>query len=70
MPRKRDLGLLINCDLDEHVFAAVEAGASGFLLKDVAPDDLAHAVRVVARGEAMLAPALIRRLLQRWKSVV
>ena len=40
--------------------------ASGFLLKDVAPDDLAHAVRVVARGEATLAPALIRRLLERF----
>jgi DNA-binding NarL/FixJ family response regulator len=58
--------VLTTFDLDEHVFAAVEAGASGFLLKDVAPDDLAHAVRVVARGEAMLAPALIRRLLDRF----
>jgi DNA-binding NarL/FixJ family response regulator len=58
--------VLTTFDLDEHVFAAVEAGASGFLLKDVAPDDLAHAVRVVARGEAMLAPALIRRLLERF----
>ena len=58
--------VLTTFDLDEHVFAAVEAGASGFLLKDVAPDDLVHAVRVVARGEAMLAPALIRRLLERF----
>ena len=58
--------VLTTFDLDEHVFAAVDAGASGFLLKDVAPDDLAHAVRVVARGEAMLAPALIRRLLERF----
>ena len=58
--------VLTTFDLDEHVFAAVEAGASGFLLKDVNPDDLAHAVRVVARGEAMLAPALIRRLLERF----
>lgn len=58
--------VLTTFDLDEHVYAAVEAGASGFLLKDVAPDDLAHAVRVVARGEAMLAPALIRRLLERF----
>jgi DNA-binding NarL/FixJ family response regulator len=58
--------VLTTFDLDEHVFAAVEAGASGFLLKDVAPDDLAHAVRVVARGDAMLAPALIRRLLERF----
>ena len=58
--------VLTTFDLDEHVYAAVAAGASGFLLKDVAPDDLAHAVRVVARGEAMLAPALIRRLLERF----
>ena len=58
--------VLTTFDLDEHVFAAVEAGASGFLLKDVAPDDLVHAVRVVARGEAMLAPALIKRLLERF----
>ena len=58
--------VLTTFDLDEHVYAAVEAGASGFLLKDVNPDDLAHAVRVVARGEAMLAPALIRRLLERF----
>ena len=58
--------VLTTFDLDEHVYAAVAAGASGFLLKDVAPDDLVHAVRVVARGEAMLAPALIRRLLERF----
>ena len=58
--------VLTTFDLDEYVFAAVRAGASGFLLKDVAPDDLVHAVRVVARGEAMLAPALIRRLLERF----
>ncbi len=58
--------VLTTFDLDEHVYAAVQAGASGFLLKDVAPDDLVHAVRVVARGEAMLAPALIRRLLERF----
>ncbi len=58
--------VLTTFDLDEHVYAAVGAGASGFLLKDVAPDDLVHAVRVVARGEAMLAPALIRRLLERF----
>jgi len=58
--------VLTTFDLDEYVFAAVEAGASGFVLKDVPPDDLVHAVRVVARGEAMLAPALIRRLLERF----
>jgi DNA-binding NarL/FixJ family response regulator len=58
--------VLTTFDLDEHVFAAVAAGASGFLLKDVAPDDLVHAVQVVARGDAMLAPVLIRRLLERF----
>jgi DNA-binding NarL/FixJ family response regulator len=58
--------VLTTFDLDEYVFAAVEAGASGFVLKDVAPDDLVHAVRVVARGDAMLSPTLIRRLLERF----
>ncbi|MGR0321141.1 response regulator [Agromyces sp. ZXT2-3] len=57
---------LTTFDLDEIVFAAVRAGASGFLLKDVPPADLVHAVRVVARGEAMLAPALTARLLERF----
>jgi DNA-binding NarL/FixJ family response regulator len=59
---------LTTFDLDEYVFAAVRAGACGFLLKDVSPDDLVHSVRVVARGEAMLAPALTRRLLERFAS--
>lgn len=58
--------ILTTFDLDEHVYEAVRAGASGFLLKDVAPEDLVHAVRVVARGDAMLAPALTRRLLERF----
>lgn len=60
--------VLTTFDLDEYVFAALKAGASGFLLKDVAPDDLVHAVRVIARGESMLAPALIARLLDRFTS--
>ncbi|MGZ4467499.1 MAG: response regulator [Nocardioidaceae bacterium] len=55
---------LTTFDLDEYLYAAVQAGACGFLLKDVSPTDLVHAVRVVARGEAMLAPALTRRLLE------
>ncbi|WP_122260627.1 response regulator transcription factor [Ornithinimicrobium cerasi] len=58
--------VLTTFDLDEYVYEAVRAGASGFLLKDVAPDDLVHAVRVVARGDTMLAPALISRLLERF----
>jgi DNA-binding NarL/FixJ family response regulator len=57
---------LTTFDLDEYVYAAVRAGASGFLLKDVSPDDLVHAVGVVARGEAVVAPALTRRLLDRF----
>lgn len=64
-PRPRVL-VLTTFDLDEYVYNAVRAGASGFLLKDVPPDDLVHAVRVVARGESMLAPALIARLLDRF----
>jgi len=58
--------MLTTFDLDEYVYEAVRAGASGFLLKDVSPEDLVHAVRVVARGEAMLAPALTHRLLERF----
>jgi DNA-binding NarL/FixJ family response regulator len=57
---------LTTFDLDDLVFAAVRAGACGFLLKDVSPADLVHAVSVVARGEAMLAPVLTRRLLERF----
>jgi DNA-binding NarL/FixJ family response regulator len=59
---------LTTFDLDEYLYSAVRAGASGFLLKDVSPEDLVHAVRVVARGESMLAPALITRLLQEYAS--
>jgi DNA-binding NarL/FixJ family response regulator len=58
--------VLTTFDLDEYVVDAVRAGASGFLLKDVRPDDLVHAVRVVARGESMVAPAVARRLLERF----
>ncbi|BDZ63135.1 response regulator [Agromyces mangrovi Wang et al. 2018] len=57
---------LTTFDLDEYVFATVQAGASGFLLKDAPPADLVHAVHVVARGDAMLAPAVTARLLGRF----
>jgi len=53
-------------DLDEYIVAALRAGASGFLLKDATPEELVHAVRVVASGEALLAPAVTRRLLERY----
>jgi DNA-binding NarL/FixJ family response regulator len=58
--------ILTTFDLDEPVFAALRAGASGFLLKDIRPDELAAAVRLVARGEALLAPTVTRRLLDRF----
>jgi DNA-binding NarL/FixJ family response regulator len=60
---------LTTFDLDEYVYAAINAGASGFLLKDVAPVDLVYAVRLVARGESILAPSLTRRLLERFARV-
>jgi DNA-binding NarL/FixJ family response regulator len=58
--------ILTTFDLDEAVFAALRAGASGFLLKNIRPGELADAVRVVARGEALLAPTVTRRLLDRF----
>ncbi|MFE9207328.1 response regulator [Micromonospora sp. NPDC007230] len=58
--------MLTTFDLDEHVYAALRAGASAFLLKDTRPADLAEAVRVVAQGEALLAPTVTRRLLDRF----
>ncbi|HEX6345152.1 response regulator transcription factor [Umezawaea sp.] len=57
--------MLTTFDLDEHVYAAVQAGASGFLLKDTLAADLLSAVRVVARGDACVAPSVTRRLLER-----
>jgi DNA-binding NarL/FixJ family response regulator len=65
MPEVKVLALT-TFDLDEYVYAAVRAGASGFLLKDVSPDNLVRAVDAVARGETMLAPALTQRLLERF----
>ena len=58
--------ILTTFDLDEYVYEALRAGASGFLLKDVQPAQLVDAVRVVARGEALLAPTVTRRLLDRF----
>src|SRR4029079_12827754 len=60
--------VLTTYDVDDAVFAALRAGASGFMLKDVRPADLADAVRVVARGDALLAPSVTRRLLDRFAS--
>jgi DNA-binding NarL/FixJ family response regulator len=55
--------VLTTFDIDEYVYAALRAGASGFLLKDVPPDDLVTAIRAVAGGHAVVAPAVTRRLL-------
>lgn len=58
--------ILTTYDLDEYVFAALRAGASAFMLKDVRPQDLVDGIRVVARGDALLAPTVTRRLLDRF----
>ncbi|MFI7069254.1 response regulator [Micromonospora sp. WMMD754] len=55
--------ILTTFDLDEYVYDALRAGASGFLVKDTEPAELIHGVRVVARGDALLAPAITRRLI-------
>ena len=57
------VAVLTTFDLDEYVHAALRAGAAGFLLKDTPPRELARAVHVLARGEAMLSPRIIKRLL-------
>jgi DNA-binding NarL/FixJ family response regulator len=56
--------MLTTFDLDDYIYAALRAGASGFLLKDSEPEDLLRAVRVVAGGEALLAPSITRRLIE------
>ena len=56
--------ILTTFDLDEYVFDALRAGASGFLLKDTLPVDLLQAVRVIAEGEALLAPKITKRLIE------
>ena len=58
--------VLTTFDTDEHVLAALRAGASGFLLKDVAPADFVAAIRIVAAGDALISPAVTRRLLERF----
>lgn len=60
--------VLTTFDTDEHVFAAIRAGASGFLLKDTSPDGLRDAVRVVARGESLLSPAVTARVMKAARS--
>jgi DNA-binding NarL/FixJ family response regulator len=60
--------ILTTFDLDRYVYAALSAGASGFLLKDVSPERLVTAVRMVRDGDALLAPAITRRLVERFAS--
>ena len=55
--------ILTTFDLDDYVYGALRAGASGFLVKDTEPAELIHAVRVVARGDALIAPSITRRLI-------
>jgi DNA-binding NarL/FixJ family response regulator len=61
--------ILTTFDLDEYVYGALRAGASAFLLKDARPEDLLAAVRVVAAGEALLAPTVTRRLIERFAAL-
>ncbi|MEE1941365.1 response regulator transcription factor [Streptomyces sp. TRM 70361] len=61
--------ILTTFDLDEYVYEALRAGASGFLLKDASADELAHAVRVVAAGDALLAPNVTKRLIAEYSRV-
>jgi len=58
--------MLTNYGMDEYVFDALRAGAAGFLVKDIVPEDFLHAVRVAARGDALLAPAITRKLIDRY----
>jgi DNA-binding NarL/FixJ family response regulator len=63
-PRPPRVLVLTMFDADEHVYAALKAGASGFLLKDIRRDELTSAIRTVAAGQALLAPAITRRLIE------
>jgi DNA-binding NarL/FixJ family response regulator len=60
--------MLTTFDLNEYVYEALRAGASGFLLKDVPPEQLAAGIRVVAQGDALLAPSITKRLIQEFAS--
>jgi DNA-binding NarL/FixJ family response regulator len=63
LPRAPRVLMLTTFDLDEYVYEARRAGASGFLLKDAGADELLHAVRMFAAGEALLSPSITRRLI-------
>jgi DNA-binding NarL/FixJ family response regulator len=61
--------MLTTFDIDEYVFRALEAGASGFLLKDVSPEQLLASIRLVAAGDELLAPAITRRMIKRYARI-
>jgi DNA-binding NarL/FixJ family response regulator len=63
LPHPPRVLLLTTFDLDQYVYEALRAGASGFMLKDAGPDELLHAVRVIHAGEALLSPSITRRLI-------
>lgn len=69
-PRLADVHVLVltTFDVDEYVYDALAAGASGFLLKDADPDDIASAIRVVAQGDALIQPSVMRRLVETFVS--
>jgi DNA-binding NarL/FixJ family response regulator len=58
--------MMTTFDMDEYVYAALQAGASGFLLKDVPPEQLVAGIRAVASGDALLAPSITRRLIEEY----
>src|SRR6185312_16839036 len=58
--------ILTTFERDEYVFEALRAGASGFLIKNAPPEELLHAVRVVAEGNALLSPSVTRRVIERY----
>jgi DNA-binding NarL/FixJ family response regulator len=64
--RRSAIVMLTTFDLDEYVYAALKAGACGFLLKDAPPESLVAAVRAAARGDALLAPEITRRLVEEY----
>ncbi|TDD86380.1 response regulator [Actinomadura rubrisoli] len=66
VPEPPRVVMLTTFDLDRYVYAALAAGASGFLLKDISPEHLAAAVRLVRTGDALLAPSITRRLVERF----
>lgn len=66
LPHTPRVLMLTTFDIDEYVHDALRVGASGFLLKDALPDELARAVRVIAEGDALLAPSVTRRLIEQF----